>query len=152
MDLLKVGGFQKITPKPVFWLCPGHAFLPHGLKFVYARIALLSEMKEDVTIPAPNRGLEANNLIPCSSELPAVWSDISNALRGLKDHSLHNVVLDVVLGLELSNFSRQLKMKPRINNNHQVIVECHMTCCSEEWRSRNKKSHRGRTAKTQKLT
>ena len=32
------------------------------------------------------------------------------------------LVLDGVLGLELSNFSRQLKLKPGIHDNHRVIV------------------------------
>ena len=32
------------------------------------------------------------------------------------------LVLDEVLGLELSNFSRQLKLKPGIDDDHQVIV------------------------------
>ena len=32
------------------------------------------------------------------------------------------LVLDEVLGLELSNFSRQLKLKPGIDNYHRVIV------------------------------
>ena len=31
-------------------------------------------------------------------------------------------MLDEVLGLELSNFSRQLKLKPGIDDNHRVIV------------------------------
>ena len=60
------------------------------------------------------------NLRPLRAELLAVWSDISNAMRGFKNHSLH--ILDEVLGLELSNFSRQLKLKPRIDNDHRVIV------------------------------
>ena len=56
------------------------------------------------------------------AELPAVWSDISNALRGFKDHALHMLVLDEALGLELSNFSRQLKLKMGIGDDHRVIV------------------------------
>ena len=43
-------------------------------------------------------------------------------MRGFKDHSLHMLVLDEVLGLELSNFSRQLKLKPGIDDDHRVIV------------------------------
>ena len=62
------------------------------------------------------------NLRPLRAELPVVWSDISNAMRGFKDHSLHMLVLDKVLGLELSNFSRQLKFKPGIEDDHRVIV------------------------------
>ena len=66
--------------------------------------------------------MEARKLRPLRIELPAVWSDISNAMRGFKDHSLHMLVLDEVLGLEQCNFSRQLKLKPGIHDNHRVIV------------------------------
>ena len=54
--------------------------------------------------------------------MPALWSDISNAMRGFKNHSLHMLVLDEVLGLELSNFSRQFKLKPGVGDDHPVIV------------------------------
>ena len=84
-------------------------------------IALLSEGKYDVIIGAPNL-VEAKNLRPLRSELPAVWSDISKDMRGFKDHSIHILVLDEVLGMELSSFSRQLKLKPGIDKDHQVIV------------------------------
>ena len=43
-------------------------------------------------------------------------------MRGFKDHELHMLVLDEVLGLEMSNFSRQLKLKPGIGDDHRVIV------------------------------
>ena len=62
------------------------------------------------------------NLRPSRVELPIVWSEISNAMRGFKDHSSHVLVLDEVLGLELSNFSRQLKLRPGIADDHRVIV------------------------------
>ena len=62
------------------------------------------------------------NLRSLWAELLAVLSDISNAMRGFKNHSIHMLVLDEVLGLELSNFSRQLKLKPGIDNDHRVIV------------------------------
>ena len=88
---------------------PMNAGLPDGLKFVYAIVALLSEGRYDVIISAQNREIEMENLRSLRAELPAVWSDISNAMRGFKDHSLQMLVLDEVLGLELSNFSRQLK-------------------------------------------
>ena len=122
IDALNEPRFRKITPKPVFVLSSGYVHLPYGQKFVYAKIALLSDWKCDVIIPAPNREVEARNLIPLRSELPAVWSDISNAMRGFKGHSLRMLVLDEVLGLELSNFSRQPKLKPGIDDDHQVIV------------------------------
>ena len=119
MDVLKEGGFQKITPKPVFVLSPENAHLPEGMKLVHGMIALLSERKYDVIIFAPIRELEARNLRPRRSGLTAKWSDISNAMRGFKDHSLDMLVLDGVLGLELSSFSRKLKMKPGIDDDHQ---------------------------------
>ena len=118
MDTLKEGAFPKITPKAVIALSPGYAHLPDGLKLVYAMVKLLSEGKYDLIISAPNREVEARNLRPLRAELPAVWSDISNAMRGFKDHSLHMLELDEVLGLKLSNFSRQLKLKPGINDDH----------------------------------
>ena len=72
-------------------------------------------------ISAPNREVEAKKLRSIRAELPAVWSDISNAMRGFKDRSLNMLVLDEVLGLELSNFSRQLKLRPGVNDEHRVI-------------------------------
>ena len=120
VDATKEGSFNKVALRVVFALSPGYANLPDGLKFVYAIVALLSEGKYDVIISAPNRMIEMENLRPLKAELPAVWSDISNAMRGFKDHALHMLVLDEVLGLELSNFSRQLKLKPGIDDDHRV--------------------------------
>ena len=122
VDTLKEGSFTKITPRAVFALSPGYARLPDGLKFAYAIVTLLSEGKYDVIISASNREIEMENLRPLRAEIPAVWSDISKAMRGFKDHSLHMLVLDEVLGLELSNFSRQLKLKPGIDDDQRVIV------------------------------
>ena len=122
VDATKEGSFTKVTLRVVIVLSPGYAHLPDGLKFVYAIVALLSEGKYDVIISAPNHMIEMENLRPLKAELPAVWSDISNAMNGFKDHALHMLVLDEVLGLELSNFSRQLKLKPRIDDDHRVIA------------------------------
>ena len=122
VDTLKEGSFTKMTPRAVFALSPGYARLSDGLKFVYAIVALLSEGKYDVIISARNREIEMENLRPIRAELPAVWSDISRAMRGFKDHSLHMLVFDEVLGLELSNFSRQLKLKTGLYDDHRVIV------------------------------
>ena len=122
VDAKKEGSFSKVTPRVVFALSPGYACLPDGLKFVYAIVTLLSEGKYDVIISAPNRMIEMENLRSLRAELPAVWSDISNSMRGFKDHALHMLVLDEVIGLELSNFSRQLKLKPGIDDDHRVII------------------------------
>ena len=72
IDTLKEGTFPKITPKAVFALSPGYAHLPDGLKFVYAKVALLSEGMYDVIISAPNHELEVENLRLLRAELPAV--------------------------------------------------------------------------------
>ena len=68
--------------------------------------------------PATNREVETRNLRQLRSVLLAVFSDISNAIRGLKDHSIHMLVLDEVLEWELPNFSRQLKIKPGFDDDH----------------------------------
>ena len=39
-------------------------------------------------------------------------------MRGFKSNSLHMLVLDEVLGLEVSNFSTQPKLKSQINDDH----------------------------------
>ena len=122
VDTLKESAFRKITPRAVFELSPGYAHLSDGLKFVYAMVALLSEGKYDVIISAANCGIEMENLRPLKAELPALWSDISNAIRGLRNHALHIIVLDEILVLELSSFSRQLKLKPGIDDDHRKIV------------------------------
>ena len=122
VNATKEGSFTKVTPRVVFALSPGYAHLPDGLKFVHAIVTLLSERNYDVIISAPNRMIEMENLRPLKAEVPAVWSDISNAMRGFKDHALHMLVLDEVLGFELSNFSRQLKLKPGIDDDHRVIA------------------------------
>ena len=80
VDATKEGSFTKVTPRVVFALSPGYAHLPDGLKFVYAIVTLLSERKYDLIISAPNRMIEMENLRPLRAELPAVWSDISNAM------------------------------------------------------------------------
>ena len=61
VDTLKEGAFTKTSPRAVIALSPGYAHLPHGLKFVYAMVALLSEGKYDVITSAPNRGIEMEN-------------------------------------------------------------------------------------------
>ena len=89
---------------------------------MYAIVALLSKEKYDVIISALNREIEMENLKPLRADLSAVWSDFLNTMRGFKDHSLHMPVFDEVMGLELSNFSRQLKWKPGIDEDHRAIV------------------------------
>ena len=122
LDATKVVSFTKLTSRVVFALSSGYAHLPDGLKFVYAIVILLSEGKHDLIISALNCMIDTENLRPLRAELPAVWSDISSAMRGFKDHALHMLVLDEVLGLKLSIFSRQLKLKPGIGDDHRAIV------------------------------
>ena len=113
-------------------------------------LALLSEGKYDVIISAPNRGKEMEILRPFRTELSAVWSDISNAMRGFKYHSLLMLVLDEVLGLELSNFSRQLKMRPGFDDDHRVIKGMSNEC-SEEWKQ-TRKEKEGRIPRRRELS
>ena len=148
VDAMKEGSFTKTTPRVVFALSPGYAHLPYGLKFVYAIVALLSEGKYDVIISAPNRMIEMENLRPLRAELPALWSDISNALRGFKDHALHMLMLDEVLGLELSNFSRQLKLKPGIGDDHRVIVAMSNDLCFRGMESAGERERRKNSQET----
>ena len=105
-------------------------------------VALLSEGKYDVIISAPNRGIEMENLRPLRAELPAVWIDISNAMRGFKKHSPHMLVLDEVMGSELSNFTRQHKLKPELTMT---------TYGSEEWK-RKRKEKEGKIPRRRELT
>ena len=68
--------------------------------FVCAITALFSEESFDIIIPIPNSEVEQKNLRTLQAELPAAWSDTSNAMRGLKEQSLHMVEFDEVLRLE----------------------------------------------------
>ena len=104
-------------------LSPGYATLPEPLQFVYTMITTLAEGQFNVIIPAPNRIIEPNNYYPLSYELPAVWADISNAIQGFKDCSTTRVVLDEVLGLELSNFARLVKLRPRLDDDHLLVQQ-----------------------------
>ena len=73
-------------------------------------------------IPAPSRMWKkksGTNPIHFASSS----SDILNAMRGLREHRLHMIVLDEVLGLKLFSFSRQLKMNPEIDDDHRVVLK-----------------------------
>ena len=105
--------FTQNVVKVVFVLSPGYAALPEPLQFVYTMVTTIAEGRFNVIIPAPNRVVDPDNYYPSRSELPAAWADISNAIQGLKDCSTTRLVLDEVLGLELSNFARLLKVKTR---------------------------------------
>ena len=74
-------------------------------------------------IPAPNRHLDPSFYYPYRSKLPAIWSDISNAIQRFKDQCTTRVVLDELLGLELSNFGRLLKLKPGVGDEHQLVKQ-----------------------------
>ena len=104
--------FTKNVVKVIFVLSPGYAILPEPLQFVYTMVTMIAEGRFIVIIPAPNRTVDPNNYYSPRSELPAVWADISNAIQGFKDCSTNRVVLDEVLGLELSKFVMLLKLRP----------------------------------------
>ena len=113
--------FARQLVKVIFLLSPGYASLREPLQFVYAMIVLSAEGRFDVMISATNRQVDPNLYYPFRSELPAIWSDISNAIQGFKDHSKTRVVLDEGLGLELSNFCRLLKMRPGVDDERRLV-------------------------------
>ena len=113
--------FARQLVKVLFVLSPGYASLPEPLQFVYATVVLLAEGQFDVMISAPNRQVDPNIYYPLRSELPAIMSDTSNAIQGFKDHSTRGIVLDEVLGLELSNLGRLLKVRPGVGDEHRLL-------------------------------
>ena len=109
--------------KVVFVLSPGYAALSDPLQFVYTMVTTIAEGQFNVIIPAPNRVVDPDNYYPSLSELPAVWADISNAIQGLKYCSITRLGLDEVLGLELSNFARLLKLRPGVDDDHLLVQQ-----------------------------
>ena len=67
--------------------------------------------------------MDPNNYLPSRSELPAIWADICNAIQGFKDCSTTRLVLEEVLGLELSNFARLLKLRPGVDDDHLLLQQ-----------------------------
>ena len=115
--------FTQNVVRVVFMLSPGYAALPEPLQFVYTMVTTIAEGRFNVIIPAPNRMVDRSNYSPSRSELPAVWADISNAIQGLIDCSSTRLVLDEVLGLELSNFARLLKLRPGVDDDHLLVQQ-----------------------------
>ena len=115
--------FTKNVVKIIFVLSPGYAALPESLQFLYTMVTTLAEGQFSVIIPAPNRMVDPNNYYPPRSELPAIWSDSYNANQGFKDCSTTRLVLVEVLGLELSNFARLLKLKPGVDVDHLLVQQ-----------------------------
>ena len=115
--------FTRNVVKIIFVLSPGYATLPEPLQFVYTMVTSLAEGRFNLIIPAPNRIVGPNNYYPLPSELPAVWANISNAILGFKDCSTIRVVLDEVLGLELSNFARLPKLRPGVDDDHLLVQQ-----------------------------
>ena len=115
--------FTQNVVEVVSVLSPGYAALPELLQFVYTMVTTIAEGRFNVIIPAPNRVVDPDNYYPSRSELPAVWVDISNAIQGLKDCSTTRLVLDEVLGLELSKFARLLKLRPGVDDDHLLVQQ-----------------------------
>ena len=109
--------------KYVFVLSPGYATLPEPLQFVYTMVLTIAEGRFSVIIPAPNRTVDPNNYYPCRPELPAIWADISNAIQVFKDCSTTRLALDEVLGSELFNFARFLKLRPGVDDDHLLVQQ-----------------------------
>ena len=115
--------FTQNVLKVVFVLSPGFAALPEPLQFVYTMVTTIAEGRFNVIVPAPNRTVDPNNYYSSRSELPAIWADISNAIQGFKDFRTTWLVLDEVLGLELSNFARLLKLRPGVDEDHLLVQQ-----------------------------
>ena len=115
--------FIKTVVKIIFVLSPGYATLPEPLQFVYTMVTTLAEGRFTVIIPAPNRIVDPNNYYPPRSELLAIWVDIYNAIQGFKDCSTTRLLPDEVLGLELSNFARLLKLRPGVEDDHLLLQQ-----------------------------
>ena len=115
--------FTQNVVKVVFVLSPGYAILPELLQFVYTMVTTIAEGRFSVIIPAPNRLVDPNNYYPSRSELPAIWAAISNAIQGFKDCSTTRLVLDEVLGSELSKFARLLKLRPGVDDDHLLVQQ-----------------------------
>ena len=113
--------FTRNVVKIIFVLSPRYATLPEPLQFVYKIVTTLAGGRFNVIIPARNRIVDPNNYYPLYSELPAIWADISNAIQGFKDCSTTRVMLNEVLGLELSNFARLLKLRSRVDGDHLLV-------------------------------
>ena len=113
--------FTRNVVKIIFVLSPGYATLPEPLLFVYTMVKTLAEGRFSVIIPAPNRMVDPNSYYPPSSELSAIWADISNAIQGFKGCSETRLVLDEVLWLELSNSARLLKLRPGVDDDHLLV-------------------------------
>ena len=99
--------------KVIFVLSPGYAALPEPLQFVYTMVTTIAEGIYNVIIPAPNRVVDPDNYYPHRSELPAVWSDISNAIQGLRDCSTTRLVLDEVSGVGAVQLRKIIEAKTR---------------------------------------
>ena len=115
--------FTKNVVKIIFVLSPGYVALPEPLHFVYTTVTTLAEGRLSVIIPAPSRVVDRNNYYPLRSELPAVWADVSNAILGFQGCSTTRLVLDEVLGLELSNFAMLLKLRAGVDDDHLLVQQ-----------------------------
>ena len=104
--------FTRNVVKIIFVLSLGYATLPEPLQFVYTMVTSLAEGRFSVIITAPNRMVDPNNFYPPRS-----------GIQGFKDCSTTRLVLDEVLGLELSNFARLLKLRPGVDDDHLLVQQ-----------------------------
>ena len=86
-------------------------------------VTTLAEKQFSVIILLPNRMVDPINYYPPHSERLAIWADISNAIQAFKDCSSTRLVLDEVLGLELSNFARLLKLRPEVDDDYLLVQQ-----------------------------
>ena len=93
------------------------------LQFVYTMVTTLAEGRFNVILPAPNRMVDPNNYYSPRLGLPAIWADISIVIQGIKDCSTIRLVLDEVLGLELSNFVSLMKLRPGVDEDYLLVQQ-----------------------------
>ena len=91
-------------------------------------VTLLLEGRFDIVIGAPNREVDHNlnhtfRTPNSESELPAIWTDTSNAIQEFKGHSMTRMVLDKVLRLELSKLGPLLKMRPGVVVDQELVQQ-----------------------------
>ena len=126
-------------------LSPGYATLSEPLQSVYTMVTTRAEGRFSVIKPAPNRTVDPNNYYPSRSELPAIWADISNAIQGYNDCSTTRLVLDEVLGLELPNLARLLKLRPGVDDDHLLVQQVADDLCFRQMN--HAENEQGRTVR-----
>ena len=113
--------FARNVMKIIFVLLPGYTSLPEPLQFVYTMLALFAEVRFEMVVPAPNRTFD-----PTTSNQISLTFDRTfqmDVIKGFKEPSTTRMVLNEFLGLEVSNFARLLKLRPRMDEDHELMQQ-----------------------------